>query len=75
MLSNFPVEIILMSLDYLKFEEIEALAWTSKRIMSIVRRNIPMALQPKVLVNHLTISPLEPHDVGLKIMVCIFLRG
>ncbi|PAV85749.1 hypothetical protein WR25_05669 isoform E [Diploscapter pachys] len=35
MLSSFPVEIILMSFDYLKFDEIAALAWTSKRIMSI----------------------------------------
>ena len=59
MLSNLAVEIILMSLEYLTFDELESLAWTSKRIMGIVRRNLPTALRPKITIELITISEGE----------------
>ena len=34
MLNSFPAELIMMSVDYLTFEEAETLAWTNKYVLS-----------------------------------------
>ena len=49
MLANLPVEIILLSCEYLRFKELEQLAWTSNRMMRIIKKYRPMALERKVL--------------------------
>ncbi|PAV62309.1 hypothetical protein WR25_08126 [Diploscapter pachys] len=47
-LSGLPVESITMCAECLTFEEAEKLAWTNQRLIEIVRRNMPMALEPKM---------------------------
>lgn len=47
MLSNLPAELILITSQFLKYEDIERLAWTNRRMMQIVRRNLPIALEQK----------------------------
>ncbi|PAV85305.1 hypothetical protein WR25_13097 [Diploscapter pachys] len=53
MLDSFPDELIATSVDYLTFEEAETLAWTNKRMMGIVRRDLPQALEPKIDIKKL----------------------
>lgn len=53
---NLPTELIIHNLQFLSFEDIENLAWTNRRIMKIVQRNLPEALHPKIKVRFLTIN-------------------
>ena len=72
MISELPVEIILMTCDYLNFESIEKLAWTTRRNMQIVRRNLPMALESKVFVETLSIDPVPNEFVSVVIFFFYF---
>ncbi|PAV86044.1 hypothetical protein WR25_07307 [Diploscapter pachys] len=49
MLANLPVEIILLICQYPEFKELGQLAWTNKRIMQIIKKYLPMALERKTL--------------------------
>ncbi|PAV78228.1 hypothetical protein WR25_27204 [Diploscapter pachys] len=69
MISELPVEIILMTCDYLNFESIEKLAWTTRRNMQIVRRNLPMALEPKIFVETLSIDPAPNESGGFQVNI------
>ncbi|PAV60699.1 hypothetical protein WR25_14448 isoform H [Diploscapter pachys] len=69
MISELPVEIILMTFDYLNFESIEKLAWTTRRNMQIVRRNLPMALESKIFVETLSIDPAPNESGGFQINI------
>ncbi|PAV58214.1 hypothetical protein WR25_26675 [Diploscapter pachys] len=62
MLDSFPNELIVMSAQYLTFEEAETLAWTNKRMMNIMRRNLPQALEPKIDIKKLKFPILEREE-------------
>ena len=49
MLANLPVEIILLICQYPEFKELGQLAWTSNRMMQIIRKYMPTALERKFL--------------------------
>ena len=49
MLSNLPVEIILLSCDYLEVKDLGQLTWASHRMMQIVKKYFPTALERKIL--------------------------
>ncbi|PAV90428.1 hypothetical protein WR25_17053 [Diploscapter pachys] len=49
MLANLPVEIILLICQYPEFKELGQLAWTNKRMMRIIKRYLPTALERKIL--------------------------
>ena len=57
MISNLPAEIILMSLEYLPYDDVKRLACTNKRFFRIVKRNLPIALLPKLMFNVVEIIP------------------
>ncbi|PAV73459.1 hypothetical protein WR25_26635 [Diploscapter pachys] len=59
MLNSFPNELIAMSVDYLTFEEAETLAWTNKRMMDIVKNNLPQAFEPKIEIKKLEFPKLK----------------
>ncbi|PAV64205.1 hypothetical protein WR25_22027 [Diploscapter pachys] len=63
MFDSFPDELIAMSVDYLTFEEAETLAWTNRRMMGIVRRDLPQALEPKIDIKKLEFSEI-PRMLG-----------
>ncbi|PAV83944.1 hypothetical protein WR25_02127 [Diploscapter pachys] len=48
MLANLPVEIILLICQYPEFKELGQLARTSNRMMQIVKKHLPMALERKI---------------------------
>ena len=52
MIANLSAELILMSMEYLSFQDAENLAW----MMHIVKRDVPMALDRKLLMEYITIS-------------------
>ncbi|PAV90739.1 hypothetical protein WR25_10443 [Diploscapter pachys] len=45
MLANLPVEIILLICQYPEFKDLGQLAWTNKRMMQIIRKYLPIALE------------------------------
>ncbi|PAV56459.1 hypothetical protein WR25_06778 [Diploscapter pachys] len=49
MLANLPVEMILLVCQYPEFKDLGQLAWTSNRMMRIIKRYLPMALERKTL--------------------------
>ncbi|PAV91094.1 hypothetical protein WR25_02797 [Diploscapter pachys] len=49
MLANLPVEIILLICEYPEFKDLGQLAWTNKRMMQIIKKHLPMALERKTL--------------------------
>ncbi|PAV56581.1 hypothetical protein WR25_05887 [Diploscapter pachys] len=49
MLANLPVEIILLICEYPEFKELGQLAWTNNRIMRIIKRYLPTALERRTL--------------------------
>ena len=65
MIDSLPTELVLLSCQYLSNEEVETLAWTSRRFMQIVIRNLPTALQPRIPIDMLTISPLSVFHTSL----------
>ncbi|PAV65867.1 hypothetical protein WR25_09231 [Diploscapter pachys] len=69
MLDNFPDELIVTSLDYLTFEEAETLAWANKRMMGIVRRNLPQALEPKIDIRKLEFPKLERRETRFELFI------
>ncbi|PAV59306.1 hypothetical protein WR25_13891 [Diploscapter pachys] len=69
MLNSFPAELIMMSVDYLTFEEAETLAWTNKRMMNIVRRNLPQALEPKIDIKKLKFPILEGEETLFELAI------
>ncbi|PAV64343.1 hypothetical protein WR25_20481 [Diploscapter pachys] len=57
MLSGLPTELIIMSCQYLSFKDVDELAYTTKRMMQIVKRNVPLALQPRIEMKNMAIYP------------------
>ncbi|PAV62024.1 hypothetical protein WR25_00544 [Diploscapter pachys] len=57
MLSGLPTELIIMSCQYLSFRDVDELAYTTKRMMQIVKRNVPLALQPRIELKNMAIYP------------------
>ena len=57
MLRNWPVELILMTMDYLSFDDVEQLAYTNRRMMRIIQRHISIALDPKMITDEARIYP------------------
>ncbi|PAV85222.1 hypothetical protein WR25_04181 [Diploscapter pachys] len=49
MLVNLSVEIILLICKYPEFKDLGQLAWTNKRMMQIIRKHLPKALERKIL--------------------------
>ncbi|PAV62824.1 hypothetical protein WR25_17845 [Diploscapter pachys] len=49
MLANFPVEIILLICQYPEFKDLGQLAWTNNRMMRIIKKYLPIALERKFL--------------------------
>ena len=45
MLANLPVEIILLICQYPEFKDLGQLAWTNKRMMRIIKKYLPKALE------------------------------
>lgn len=62
MLANLPAELVIMILDYLPFNELESLSWTCSRIMQIVRRNLPIALKPRILIESMDLVDAKSHS-------------
>ncbi|PAV87614.1 hypothetical protein WR25_06817 [Diploscapter pachys] len=59
MINNLPSEIVLKICHHVDFEEVYQLAWTNRKMMSIVRRNVPMALMPVLDMSSINISPIS----------------
>ena len=49
MLTNLPVEIILLICEYPEFKELKQLARTNKRMMGIIKKHLPILLEGKIL--------------------------
>ena len=49
MLANLPVEIILLICEYPEFKDLGQLAWTNKRMMQIIKKYLPTALERETL--------------------------
>ncbi|PAV61080.1 hypothetical protein WR25_25328 [Diploscapter pachys] len=49
MLANLPVEIVLLICQYPEFKDLGQLAWTNKRMMQILKKYLPMALERRIL--------------------------
>ncbi|PAV56686.1 hypothetical protein WR25_24107 [Diploscapter pachys] len=49
MLANLPVEIILLICEYPEFKDLGQLAWSNNRMMRIIKRYLPIALERKTL--------------------------
>ena len=49
MLANLPVEMILLICEYPEFKDLGQLAWTSNRMIRIIKRYLPMALERNIL--------------------------
>ncbi|PAV59137.1 hypothetical protein WR25_10809 [Diploscapter pachys] len=49
MLAKLPVEIILLICEYPEFKDLGQLAWTNKRMMQIIKRYLPAALERRTL--------------------------
>ncbi|PAV59489.1 hypothetical protein WR25_24745 [Diploscapter pachys] len=49
MLANLPVEMILLICEYPELKDLGQFAWTNKRMMRIIRRYLPKALERKIL--------------------------
>ncbi|PAV85815.1 hypothetical protein WR25_02492 [Diploscapter pachys] len=49
MLANLPVETILLICEYPESEDLGQLAWTNKRIMQIIKKYLPTALERRIL--------------------------
>ena len=56
MISYLPAELIVMTCEYLPFESTERLAWVNRRLMQIVRRNVPLALQGRLQIRTMEID-------------------
>ncbi|PAV89570.1 hypothetical protein WR25_01787 [Diploscapter pachys] len=69
MLNSFPAELIMMSVGYLTFEETETLAWTNKRMMNIVRRNLPQALEPKIEIKKLKFPEVPRRETQFDLFI------
>ena len=49
MLANLPVEIMLLICKYPELKDLGQLAWTNKRMMQIIKKHLPIALERKFL--------------------------
>ena len=49
MLANIPDGIILLICEYPEFKDLGQLAWTNKRMMQIIKRYLPIAIERKTL--------------------------
>ena len=49
MLAKLPVEIVLLICEYPELKDLGQLAWTNKRIMQIIRKYLPKALEKEIL--------------------------
>ncbi|PAV59937.1 hypothetical protein WR25_17394 [Diploscapter pachys] len=49
MLANLPVEVILLICEYPEFKDLGQLAWTNKRMMQIIKKHLPTALDKRIL--------------------------
>ncbi|PAV58678.1 hypothetical protein WR25_10060 [Diploscapter pachys] len=49
MLAKLPVELILLICQYPEFKDLGQLAWTNKRMMQIIKKYLPMALERNIL--------------------------
>ena len=48
MLSNLPVELFLLILSSLSLDDCKQLAWTTRRIIKIIRKYRPLVLLPRI---------------------------
>ena len=48
-----------MTMDYLSFDDVEQLAYTNRRMMHITQRHIPLALDPKMIIDYASIYPTQ----------------
>ncbi|PAV77891.1 hypothetical protein WR25_05921 [Diploscapter pachys] len=51
-----PPQLIVMTCEYLPFESTERLAWVNRRLMQIVRRNVPLALRGRLQIRTMEID-------------------
>ncbi|PAV57168.1 hypothetical protein WR25_14063 [Diploscapter pachys] len=49
MLANLPVEIILFICEYPESKDLGQLAWTNRRMMQIIKKYLPTALDRRIL--------------------------
>ena len=70
MMQNLPPELILSSLRYLNFDDVNKVAWINRRMMQIVRRNLPMALEPKIVAKTIVIQPSDPEKFVRVLYFC-----
>ncbi|PAV85184.1 hypothetical protein WR25_19859 [Diploscapter pachys] len=49
MLANLPVKIILLICEYPESKDLGQLAWTTKRMMQIIKKHLPKALEREIL--------------------------
>ena len=66
MLYELPAELIIMTFEYLPYPAVHELAWTNRRMMQIVRHNLPSALQPAISIKAIEITPIYEHNVSNK---------
>ncbi|PAV62025.1 hypothetical protein WR25_00545 isoform A [Diploscapter pachys] len=69
MLSGLPTELIIMSCQYLSFRDVDELAYTTKRMMQIVKRNVPLALQPRIEMKNMAIYPSLTKKSNIRFVV------
>lgn len=70
MINNLPSEIVLKICHHVNFEEVYQLAWANRKMMNIVRRNVPMALMPVLDMSSITISPISHKTVSQTNFTC-----
>ncbi|PAV60004.1 hypothetical protein WR25_18050 [Diploscapter pachys] len=63
---GLPAELIVQISQYLPFDDALQLAWTDRRIMQIVRRNMPLALYPPLNINCFEIHPIKSMNPNKK---------
>lgn len=75
MVSSLPAELIIMSCRYLNYSEIVNLAWTSRRMMNIVRRNYSTALEETIQIDTLDIDTCkcetEVHTIWANLEIAV----
>ena len=57
MVSSLPAEIILLCCSYLPYPDIRNLGYASSRILRILKRNLPLSIEPSLSIQSITISP------------------
>ena len=59
MINNLATELVLTITEFLNFYDVEQLAWINRRFMQIVKRNFPLALEPKIRISSITFSQVQ----------------